>query len=106
MWNTKLAEKDLILHRAMEIAQSMEAATKQSNELRTPSVYLYLQARTYSLQPLERLVTDVETKDIHKRNATLEHKNVTVVERKGTLLKYAKHPKNNKIQTTCPLCRH
>ena len=33
-------------------------------------------------------VTDVETKDIHKRNVTSEHKNVTVVARKGTLLKY------------------
>ena len=33
-----LAEKDLTLQKAMEIAQSMEAATKQSSELRTPSV--------------------------------------------------------------------
>ena len=33
-----LAEKDLTLQKAMEIAQSMEAATKQSSELNTPSV--------------------------------------------------------------------
>ena len=32
-----LAEKDLTLQKAMEIAQGMEAATKQSSELRTPS---------------------------------------------------------------------
>ena len=39
MWNAELlAEKDLTLQKAMEIVQSMEAATKQSSELRTPSV--------------------------------------------------------------------
>ena len=49
MWNFKcsnsekiisrkrlLAEKDLTLQKAMEIAQGMEAATKQSNELHAP----------------------------------------------------------------------
>ena len=32
-----LTEKDLTLQKAMEMAQSMEAATKQSSELCTPS---------------------------------------------------------------------
>ena len=32
-----LAEKELTLQKAMEIAQTMEAATKQSSELHTPS---------------------------------------------------------------------
>ena len=36
-----LAEKDLTLQKAMEIAQSMEAATKQSSELHTPSVSVH-----------------------------------------------------------------
>ena len=40
-----------------------------------------------------RPVTDVETKDIHKRNVISRHKNVTAVARKDTVLRYAGHPK-------------
>ena len=87
-------EKNLTLKKAMEIAQSMEVATKQFSELRTLSGSV-LGTRTYSLQPLERPVTDVETKDIHKRNVILKHKNVTIVRRKDILLWYAGHPQDN-----------
>ena len=81
-------------------------------------VDLYLQARTYSLQPLERPVTDVETKDTHKINITLKHINITIVTRKDTILRYAGHPltiRENPAQPritkgmckiTCPFYRH
>ena len=76
----------------MEIAQSMEAATKQSSELHTPSVSV----------PISQDIQFTTTGKTCYRNVTLEHKNVTVVARKGTLLKYVKHPKNNKTRKIQP----
>ena len=82
-------------------------------------VDLYLQARTYSLQPLERPVTDVETKDTHKINTTLKHINVTIVTRRYTVLRCASHPQTIRqenpaqprttkgmYETTCLIYRH
>ena len=66
-------------------------------------VDLYLEAsRTYSLQPLERLITDVEANDIHKRNVILKHKNVTIVTRRDILLTYAGHPQDKQTRKIQP----
>ena len=66
-----LAEKDLTLQKTMEIAQGTEAATKQSSELHTPSGPV---SASQDIQLLGKLVTDVEVKDIHKKNAILRRK--------------------------------
>ena len=86
-----LAEKELDLKKAMEIAQGMEAATKQSSELCAS-----VPANQEIQFTLLKTATDVEVKAIHKRNVILRHKNVRIVATRGTLLKYAEQLKNNK----------
>ena len=46
----------------------------------------------------------MEAKDIHKTNITLKHNNVTVMERRDTLLSYAGHtqPKDKKNSALPP----
>ena len=56
--------------------------------------------KQYSQWP--RLVTGVGIKDIRTISVTLEHKNVTIVARRGTLLRYAEHLQDKQIRKIQP----
>ena len=91
-----LAEKDLNLQKAMQIAHPKYGGiNSQPNSVHPVDLYL----QKYSLQPLVRLVTGVEVKDICKIIVTLERKNVTI---RDTLLRYAGHLQDNQTRKIQP----
>ena len=78
----------------MEIAQGMEAATKQSSELHAPGGPVSASQNiqyTASTKPCYRC----GGKGHPQEKCHLSYKNVITVARNGTLQKYARHPKNN-----------
>ena len=86
-----LAEKELDLKKAMEIAQGMEAATKQSSKL-------------HASVPVNQEIQFTTTGNCYRcggkghpqEKCYFNTKNVTIVARRGILLKYAEQLKNNK----------
>ena len=86
-----LAEKELDLKKAMEIAQGMEAATKQSSELR---------ASVPANQEIQFTTTEncyrCGGKGHPQEKCYFKTQNVRIVARRGILLKYAEQLKNNR----------